>query len=468
MKNKIDMKRLVGFILGIVLLIIISLIPSQPPLGEKAMLALGFLVMAITWMVSGALPDYVSIIAMSVGWIVTGCADMNIVYGTFSTNIWWLLLGALALGLAAAESGLLMRAALYMMKMFPPTFKGQSIALVVIGLVMGPLIPSTAAKAAIIGSVAKSISDAMGFKKFSKGSAGLFASFILGSMVLAPAFLSSSFVGYTCVGLLPEGYTDVNWTTWFLYALPWSIVTIILMTVAILRMYKPKEETTMTKEYVSDELKNLGTWKSKEKFTAIVMIFCLIFWMTERQHGIPSGMVAMSGTVILMGLNVFDRTKFRSKIAWDSIIFIGIIVGLANVFKEVGINDMIRELLGPIISPLMSNIWVFIPVYCLIFFLMRFIIASLVGAITICSIVMVPIGLELGIHPFVIIFIAYTCAHGWFTPYQNSIYITGQVATGDEMASHKQAIPYAVAYMVVTIIGNMVAIPWWKMLGLLP
>ncbi|MDR1765956.1 MAG: anion permease [Lachnospiraceae bacterium] len=468
-ENKATLGKLIWFIVGGAVIAGMSFIPPAPPLGPKAMVALGILCGAIVWMVSGAVQDYVAITIMSILWVVTGCAKMEVVYGAFATSNWWLLVGALGLAVPAAKSGLLRRLSLYIMRMFPPSFKGQSFAMVFIGTFLGLLIPSTAAKAAIIGQVCKGVNDALGFKDRSRASAGLFAVFLNSNMVMAPGFLSASFVGYTCLGLFPESVEKLSWVAWFVAALPWTIIALVLMTGAALIMYRPKQESAMTKDYVNEEIKSMGAWNKSEKYTCVILAICLLMWVTERMHGISSAMVACGGMTALLALRLYDRKDFRAAIAWDSVVFIGVIMGMAGVLNGVGVNDLIREILGPVLQPLMGNVWLFVPVYCLVFMLIRFLVASLVSSITICSLVLVPIAMTMGIHPFVTIFIAYTCSAVWFTPYQNSIYFTAQIATGNyAMSSHRQMIPYGLVYAVVMIIGNMACIPWWKMLGYLP
>lgn len=459
-------KKVIGLVLGLVLLLIITFIPAPEPLTRQSMFSVGMLVAAITWMSFGSMPDYVALLFCCCCWVISGILPIKSSFGIFATSSWWLLVGALALGAAADESGLLRRLSYYMMRLFKPTYKGQSAGLLLTGLVVGPLIPSTTAKGAILGPLARGISDELGYEHNSRGAAGLFAAFYNGVCFSCPMFLSSSFFAYTCLATLPEG-TAPSWIQWFLYALPWSIIVILPMFFVGRKMYKPEREVEFSKDFINQKIVELGPWTRNEKITLAVLIGCLLMWMTERIHGIDSSMTACIGTCIVLICGVYDRNSFRSKISWDNTILVGCMLAFATVFSVVGINDFIQIYLGPIIAPLMNNMWIFIPVYCIFIFAIRYLLPSWNATITIVSVVLYPLCETVGVSPFVIIFICYCCLQTWNTVYQTSIYITARVATGNVMGSHAQMRPFSWCYMLFCTLGCTASIPFWHMFGLL-
>ena len=465
--KKINKKKAIGFVLGVIAAA--GFILATPPEGltHEAMVAFAFLLSAVIWMVFETMPDYVAMMAMCAGWVVFGAAPTNVAFATFSSNTFWLLVGALAIGAGTASSGLLNRISLKMMSLFPPTHKGQCAALLTTGLVTGPLIPSTTAKAGILGPIARTIGDKFGYGDDSKGGAGLFAAFLVGTVVSEALFLSSSFIAYSGLALVTD-YATVNWIQWFYYALPWNIVVLIPLYFIGLKMYKPEHEVTISKDDIKAQSKALGKLNGKDKVTSVVLAFCLVFWMLENVIGVASGMTAVLGVVIMLTLGVYDRQTFRGKIAWDSLVFIGCIISLGDVFKATGVNDYIRDMLAPVIIPLLDNIWVFIPLFCIVIFAMRYVVASWVAAMTIVIVPLLPFCGELGIHPFVIVFISYVCVQTWNTIYQSSPYIAAQVSTGQHLGNHSMMRKYSWVYMVLCIIGLMITAFWWKFIGLLP
>ncbi len=74
----------------------------------------------------------------------------------------------MGIGAAVTKSGLLARVALWIMRVCPPTFNGQVLALLGSGVIIGPFIPSTIAKVSIVGAMATDIGEKLGFEDRSK------------------------------------------------------------------------------------------------------------------------------------------------------------------------------------------------------------------------------------------------------------------------------------------------------------
>ena len=67
----------------------------------------------------------------------------------------------------------------------PPTFKGQVLALLGSGVVIGPFIPSTIAKVSIVGAMATDIGGKLGFQNRSRGMSGLWSAMYAGYTLLS-------------------------------------------------------------------------------------------------------------------------------------------------------------------------------------------------------------------------------------------------------------------------------------------
>jgi len=463
-------RKALGGVLGVVVAVLVSLVKPPEPMTDTAMITLGIVLGGVIWMLFDFVADYVAFLAICAFWAIFKVTDFTIIFGTFSKTTMWLLIGALGIGVAASESGLLARLALYFLKIFPATFKGQTTALMVSGICIGPFIPSTTAKAAIVAPMAKSISEAMGYEKCSKGAGGLFAAFYTGYISTAPQFLSASFASYAIVGLLPpEVAAEFTWMKWFISAFPWFVVFSILSYISILLLYNPKTNDKISKEYVYKKLEEMGPWSKNEKLTAGVLILCLLLWMTERVHGVNSALIAVLGCCVLIGLGIYDRKTFRAKVAWDSVVFIGCILSIGDVFPAVGINNWVLANFGESIIPLMSNHVLFLLVLMAFILVSRFVIVSWTACFTLLTILLTPFCEGAGINPWIIPFVTFVTCNTWFVIYQNSPYITSLVAAGGdgEMVTHKQMIKYSFSHAVCATIGILASIPFWYMMGLL-
>lgn len=171
----------------------VGFFPAPEGLGQPAMWVLGLLAWGIINWMTNAVPDFVCIFVMCSAWVLLGITPFSSAFGSFSGTTVWLLIAAMGISAAVSKSGLLARVALKIMSIAPPTFRGQSLALMGSGLVIGPFIPSTIVKVSIVGAMATDIGAKLGYERRSKGMAGLWSSMYLGYNQLSQAFLSASF-----------------------------------------------------------------------------------------------------------------------------------------------------------------------------------------------------------------------------------------------------------------------------------
>lgn len=461
-------KKLIGLIIGIIIAVFFFVTPPPTGLEVQGMRCAGILIAGLVFIILDVFPNYAVMIGMFSLWAATGVVPFKDSFASFSGTTFWLMTGAVGMGVAGLKSGMLERLALVVMKIFPATFRGQATALLVSGIIIAPLIPSTTAKAAIIAPLAMSISDSMGYERKSKQSVGLFSSFFLGYVTTWSTFLSASFVGYTVLGLFPpEIAKEFTWMRWFVAALPWSIIVLVCSYLVILKTYTPKNDVRIDSAVIDERLAAIGPLKVSEKITMAVLVVSLLFWMTERIHGVSSALIALIAMVVLIFLNVSDRKDFNAEMGWDNLIFIGCIVGIGGVMTKVGLNGYIANALAPVIEPLMQNVWLLVPVLAFITYLLRFIIISTTTTITILAVILFPFAIAAGMHPFVIGFILYVSVHIWITEYQLPNFLTCQAATKGAMLTHRQFIPQGVWYVVLSLIGLLASVPWWKFLGLI-
>ncbi|KUG03439.1 2-oxoglutarate/malate translocator [hydrocarbon metagenome] len=463
------LQRGAGSLLGIIIGVIIARYSPPSGLTVQAMSGLGIFACAVIWWVVDVLPDYVTGILMCTAWVVFEVVPFSKAFAAFSGDTVWLLVGALGIGLAVTKSGLLNRTSLFLMSKFPPTFKGQTLALLFAGNVIAPLIPSTTAKVAIVAPFAQAISDHLGFARKSRGAGGLFAAMYMGFGATGPVFLSASFIGYTLKGSLPLAYqAQITWMNWFLAACAYGIILFIGSYFAIQYLYRPEKDSNMERGYIRTELAKLGPITRNEKVVMCVLVVSLLMWMTEKTHGIAAALVALVALCILLAFDIFDRNDFKSGIGWDSVVFIGSIIGLATVLPALQIDKWIATMLGPTITPLLSNIYLFVIAGAMMTYLLRFVIVSMTAVVSIFTVLLAPFAINAGISPWVTGFIVYAAAQVFNISYQNSTYLAGFYATGGEMVSHRQMARMSIAYMIICCVGLLACVPIWRIMHLIP
>lgn len=463
-------KRLIGAIAGIIIAVIIANLAIPQSLTVKAMWGMAIFVCAIVWWMAEVFPDYVTALLMLLAWAGFKVVPFGTAFAGFSNATVWLLIGAFGMAVGVSKSGLLSRISLYLMGLFPLTFKGQTLALMATGTLIMPLMPSGSAKIAVVAPFSTAVSDNMGYAHKSRGAGGIFASMYLSLGCIHPLFLSGSFLCYAVVGLLPKDIQpQITWTTWFINALPWGLTVLVLGYLSILLMYKPEEEKTLSPEMIKQQRAALGPVTTREKFVAVVLAATLLLWMTERIHGINSAIVSVGAMCLMAGFDIIDRQSFKGGVAWDAIVFIGCIFGISGVFEVLKINSWVGKVMAPYVAPLLEgNIFVFLAALCIVIYLVRFVIASQLAVFTIFTIFLTPFAIKAGINPWVMGFASFVAINVWIFMYQNAQYLVAFFGSaGGEMVSHNQNVKLCVAYMIISIIGLWVSVPVWQLTGMI-
>ena len=155
-----------------------------------------------------------------------------------------------------------------------------------------------------------------------------------------------------------------------------------------------------------------------------VLAICLVLWMTERQHGISSAIVAMLGVCALMGLKVMGVKEFRAKVNWDILIYIGCMYEIGSALTTWGITKWIGGVLGPVLNPFLSNPVLFVLIFVLLVYLTRF-------------------------------------------DFQNLPYVSAIGIVGDMVDHNKNCVPYAIIWAAANLVACLISVPYWKMIGML-
>ena len=473
-KNNIA-KRAVAAAAGVLLAAAFIAFCPDIGLGEQGMRCLGILFGAVVWWIAGVLPTYATAIIMVVLFAVVGGIDSSIALSGFSSNTWWLLVAAFGLGAGMKRSGLLRRMALAVVRTFPNTFVAQVAGLMVAGTAVGPLVPSMAAKVSMLTPLAMGIGDALGYERYGRQMQGLFLAMFCGVRTIAPAVLSASVIGYCLFGLLPaDVQAQFDMMHWLLAALPWFVVTITLTFVSICLLYRPREadaparlSTPESESNPSDASAKPAPMSRHEKQMCLIVAVTVVLWVAEPLHHVAAHLVTLAAFVLTVACGILGKTGFREDITWESLVFVGVAMGLSNVFAAAGIQDWVVTVAGPAFQALAGNPFLFVMGAAAITLALRFLIVSEMAYLNIVMVFLVPLSLSVGVNPWVTGFAMYAVITPWFTLYQSATYLAAFYSVDGKMAHHADLAKYCVLYTAICMLALVVSVPYWQWLGLL-
>lgn len=473
-------KRIVGAIAGVVVTVLMAFLFRPEGLGEQGCFVLAILAGAIVWWICAVLPEFATALIMVALFALIGQIPATSGFSFFSNPIWWLLVGAFSIGLGMKETGLLERMALAIVSRFPSSFTAQVIGFFACGTILGPLIPSMAAKASLLAPLAMEVGDLRGYRRQGRQATGLFLAMFTGVQTAAPAFISSSIVGYTLLAIYPaQVQAQFDFVHWFVSALPWFVPMAVLNLVALALIYRPRrKDATADSEPTSeiaaepseDELmakrRELGRMSLDERRMAIITAVTVALWVTQSLHGMAAWIPAVGALVAMTACGIINKRNFGPGVGWESLIFIGVVLGLGDVFAQAGITEWIVAEFTPLVMALADNPYMLVVGIALITIAARFLIVSQTAFINIFLAFVIPIAITLGINPWVIGMASYTVINIWFVQYQNPVYLAAFYSVDGKMAKNSKLAEYCILYTVIAIVCLLIAVPFWQMMGL--
>lgn len=473
-------KRIVGAIAGVVVTVLMAFFFRPEGLGEQGCFVLAILAGAIVWWICAVLPEFATALIMVALFALVGQVPATSGFSFFSNPIWWLLVGAFSIGLGMKETGLLERMALAIVSRFPSSFTAQVIGFFACGTILGPLIPSMAAKASLLAPLAMEVGDLRGYRRQGRQATGLFLAMFTGVQTAAPAFISSSIVGYTLLAIYPaQVQAQFDFVHWFVSALPWFVPMAVLNLVALALIYRPRrKDATADSEPTSetaaepseDELmakrRELGRMSLDERRMAIITAVTVALWVTQSLHGMAAWIPAVGALVAMTACGIINKRNFGPGVGWESLIFIGVVLGLGDVFAQAGITEWIVAEFTPLVMALADNPYMLVVGIALITIAARFLIVSQTAFINIFLAFVIPIAITLDINPWVIGMASYTVINVWFVQYQNPVYLAAFYSVDGKMAKNSKLAEYCILYTVIAIVCLLIAVPFWQMMGL--
>lgn len=445
----------------------VAFLVPMPGLADEGRQMLALLAAAVVLWALDTVPDYVVGLGMMLAWIVLGTVPTTVALSGFTSSPFFLITGVLGLAAALQTSGLLFRMALYIIRRFPPSHRGQLAGLSLSGTAITSCVPDVTSGVAIAAPITLALSDSLGFDRRSRGSTSIAMAAVLGFGQMSPFFLTGAAENLVGRSLLPEAaQADVTWMAWFIAALPLALVTYACGFAATVLLYRPERSPRISRATLDAQIEALGRASWSEIVNGIVLCAAVVGWLTSPYHGIDVAWIAMGALTILLGANLLDRATFRTGIHWDFLFYLGTVLSLTEVVRHLGLDDWLIHLIEPTIAPMVQHPTALLLILAVTIYAARFVLPS-IPLVSLLVLTVVPITSAAGIKPMVLLIVLSTAASVWFMPYQSPYYLALYFGTKEQAFTHRQARPMAWAYGAIYLLAIAAGIPVWHALGLL-
>ena len=447
----------------------ILILPVDFGLTREAVEYLAVLAAMVFMLISGVFDEHVVILATLAICVVLGVAPFSTIFSAYSGTTMWMVLTILPITVVIQKSGLMNRIALWLLKLFPSSYKWQLFSLSLSSMLISPLIPSTTAKSSLLASLTASVAEKMKLKNQSKPLTGIFLSVFINGPSMGHIFLSGSVQALLVVGMMPEEMASrFSWMGWLAAASVWALIAFLLIYVTLLLLYRPEEPVSLTKAEIDQMIGDMGSMSGTEKLTAVLMILTLAGWITKSWTGIPECIFAIATYAVLYTVGAITKKEFRSDVPWDVWVYVGGIVCVANLFTTLKIDTWLADAMAPMVKIITCNPIIYIVDLVLIGYVCRVFIVSSIATVTIFYVVFAMTAYQLlGINPFITGFLIIGASKSWPTEYTNTNYVTAEAIIGKDAVRFKDAQAMSHLYIAITIIAAIMSIPFWKLTGLM-
>lgn len=454
--------------LGLAALILVGgwFAPAPEGLSLSGWHALISLLAVVPILAVEALPDGAAALLLVTIWVVGGVVPARVATGGFASTAFILSVSVFTVGAAVAASGLLYRFSLLAVAR-AGSFAGQMATLGISGLILGAAVPNATGRMSLVASGIAELAEAVGYAPKSRAAAGLAMAAMAGFGVMAAPFVTSSTTALVALALLPESNrAALNWVEWAIRALPMHVLLLGGLLAFVTWRYSPALEMggSRKRDALSLQRSILGAPTRNERIAGVVTVGLLVGFATQPLHGIDPAWVGTIAFVVLAACSVLTVDTLR-QVNWSTVLLLGVLSGMGEVFAFAKLDMWVAGLVVGAVGGLARAPVLFVGVLAVLCLLLNLVLRWQ-AAVPLVIIALSPIARGAGIDPWVVAIVALTACNMFFLPYQSTIYLALYSGTGGRLFTHEQARPVAIASAVLTVVGLLVSVPYWQLLGL--
>lgn len=469
--GKFDQKdtiQIIGWFAATVLPLLVLIFGSDLGLAKEPVVFLAIFTATIVMWVFELVDQYIPGLFAMMLTLSLGLAPSKTVLAGFSSDGFFMAMSILGLGTVVVLSGLSFRFLLWVLRYLPNSSAGHNLGLLLTGLLLTPIVPSINARATIVAPFLIDMVETVKFQFRGHAATRLAISAFSGATLFSACFMTSRSVNFVIFGLLsPQQQQQFQWVYWaFASAIAGGVMLLVYLTVITI-VFPGREVSRLSKVQVDVQLLLLGQVKRRE-WAAIGGVLIFAFGVvTTSVHGVQPSWLGMAILFTLLLFGSLRKSEFRGKTDWPSLIYLGSLVGILNVFAYFGLDKMVSAYLSGFGILMSDSFHVFIAILFGVMVLLRLAIPN-TATVALCATIFMPLASNVGIHPWVIGFILLLLGDLWFLPYQCPHYQQFNEIIRDKGIYNENAFLKFNLFMNLVRLGAVYAsIPYWEVLGLL-
>lgn len=326
--------------------------------------------MALVLWITEAIPNYLTSLILIVSLVLTGVLEEESAYAQLGHPVMWLNIMSFVLASMLVTTGVAKRFALWFIVKFGKNATTVFISFIIINTILSAFISATTAKAAILLPIFMVVAAIYGARP-GNGRNNFGRNLVLQNLfcinIGASGFLTGSGANLLGASLIAGAIgSQIFYSEWLIAAFPVAIGLMVLGWWIGSRIVFPlsKEEQLPQieggMERLKEELKKLGPMSGLEIRSLVLFGLILLFWATDKFHGISPTAVSFVGAIIALLPRVGIVKWNDVDIPWHLLLFSAGAYTLGEAFK---VTDLPSTLVGALFSHLGlgvdTHFWVF-------------------------------------------------------------------------------------------------------------
>jgi DASS family divalent anion:Na+ symporter len=468
--GQLNLNKLWRYVVPVLVGALIWFLPAPSGLAPKAWHMFAVFVGTIAGIMAAPLPmSAVAIIGATVGALL-GVITFGDVVKSTGTDLVWLVMLAFFISRGVIKTGLGRRIALLFMRRLGKRTLGLGYGLAVTELVISPAMPSITARAGgVMLPITRAISEVLGSHadEQTRNKVGnyLILCAFHANITTAGMFVTAMAGNPLVVKLAADQGAKISWLDWTIATFVPGLVCLLLIPVVLLWIARPQiRETPDATTLAQRELQVMGPVSPREIVMATIFIGLLLLWIFGDDIGVSATLAAAIGVSLLFVTKVLTwQDALDEKSAWDTIIWIGLLIMLASKLNEYGMVKWFGKEFGDDVQGL-HRYTVYI-IVAAIYLYVHYFFASATAHISALFPLSMALMIAAGVPPFTaaIALGALSNVNGGLTQYGIG---SGPVMYGSGYVTQaewwKAGFLLSLMYLVVWLVVGPL---WWKLLG---
>jgi divalent anion:Na+ symporter, DASS family len=357
--------RLVPALIATAVLVILLLIPAPEGLQPKAWALVAIFLTTIVAIILKVMPIGVmalmAIVIVSLSEVTSNSSKGAVAdaLSSFENPLIWLIVAAILISRGLKKTGLGQRMGLIFISLLGKRTIGIGYGLAICDLVLAPFTPSNTSRGGgIVHPIMKSIANAFDSDP-EKGTEGKVGTYLALVNYHANTITSGMFITATAPNPLVVDYIakatnmkiQLSWTDWALCMLLPGAICLLAMPLVIYLLKPPELKATPDAiHYARNELARMGPVSLKEKVMMGTFALLLLLWANVPEmifgpaFNLDPTVVAFLGVFVLIITGTINWDDVLSeKSAWDTLIWFGALVMLAEQLNKLGVIKWFSE-----------------------------------------------------------------------------------------------------------------------------